>query len=249
MIPDVWFYVLAVPAVMIAGVSKGGFGSGVGIIAVPLMALRVPPPQAAAIMLPILVAMDITGFWAYRKTFHAGHLKVLLPAAAVGIGVGWATFGLLGVAEVRLLIGVIAVVFPLVHWFDLRPSGPSRAPRAWGTFWGAVSGFTSFLAHAGGPPVNVYLLPQRLEKRQYVGTTVMFFTAVNALKLVPYGQLGQFRAENLLTSAVLLPLAPLGIWLGLWMQGRVTDVAFYRICYVLLFLTGVKLLWDGVGGL
>lgn len=249
MIADVWFYALAVPAVMIAGVSKGGFGSGVGIMAVPLMALRVPPPQAAAIMLPILVAMDITGYWAYRKTFHAGHLKVLLPAAALGIGVGWATFGFLDAARVRLLIGVIAVAFPLVHWFDLRPSRPSRVPRLWGSVWGIVSGFTSFLAHAGGPPVNVYLLPLRLEKKQFVGTTVMFFTAVNALKLIPYGQLGQFHVENLLTSAVLLPLAPLGIWLGIWMQGRVADVAFYRVCYVCLFLTGLKLLWDGVSGL
>lgn len=249
MIPDIWFYALAVPAVMIAGISKGGFGSGVGIIAVPLMALRVPPPQAAAIMLPILVVMDITGFWVYRKTFHAGHLKVLLPAATVGIAVGWATFGFLDVAQVRLLIGVIAVAFPVVHWLDLRASRPSKSPTAWGGLWGAVAGYTSFLAHAGGPPVNVYLLPLKMQKRQYVGTTVMFFTAVNALKLIPYGQLGQFHAENLLTSAVLLPLAPFGIWLGLWMQGRVTDVAFYRVCYVLLFLTGIKLLWDGVTGM
>ncbi len=249
MIADVWFYVLAVPAVLIAGISKGGFGSGLVVLAVPLMSLRVPPPQAAAIMLPILVAMDLTAFWNYRRSFDRAHLKVILPASVLGIGLGWATFGLLDAAAVRLLVGALAILFPLGYWFNLKPPTLAVPPRLWGGLWGAVAGFTSFVAHAGGPPVLVYLLPQKLEKRLFVGTLVVFFMVVNALKLVPYGQLGQFHAGNLMTSGALLPLAPLGIWLGLWMQNRIPDRAFYNVCYVFLALTGVKLVWDGLAGL
>ena len=248
MIADIWFYALAVPAVLLAGVSKGGFGSGLVVLAVPLMSLAVPPPQAAAIMLPILVVMDLTAFWTYRKSFDRGHLKEILPAAAIGVGLGWATFGLLDAAAVRLLVGVLALVFPLAYWLDWKPPRVVGPPKLWGGLWGAVSGFTSFVAHAGGPPILVYLLPQQLEKRLFVGTLVVFFMIVNALKLVPYGQLGQFHVGNLLTSAVLLPLAPLGIWLGLWMQKRIPDRAFYGVCYAFLFLTGLKLCWDGVSG-
>jgi len=257
MIADIWFYALAVPAVLIAGISKGGFGSGLVVMAVPLMALVVPPPQAAAVMLPILVAMDLTAFWTYRKSFDRGHLKVVLPASVIGIAIGWATFGFLNAAAVRLLVGVLAVTFPLGYWLKLKPPAIPAIPAGsarlwgglWGGLWGAISGFTSFVAHAGGPPVLVYLLPQKLEKRLFVGTLVVFFMVVNGLKLIPYGQLGQFHAGNLLTSAVLLPLAPLGIWLGLWMQNRIPDRAFYGVCYVLLFSTGVKLCWDGVAGM
>ncbi|MBI2586940.1 MAG: sulfite exporter TauE/SafE family protein [Rhodospirillales bacterium] len=249
MIADLWFYALAVPAVLLAGVSKGGFGSGLVVLAVPLMSLVVPPPQAAAIMLPILVVMDLTAFWTYRKSFDRGHLKAILPAAAIGVGLGWATFGLLDASAVRLLVGVLALVFPLAYWLDWKPPRVVGPPKLWGGLWGAVSGFTSFVAHAGGPPILVYLLPQQLEKRLFVGTLIVFFMIVNALKLVPYGQLGQFHVGNLLTSAVLLPLAPLGIWLGLWMQNRIPDRAFYGVCYTFLFLTGLKLCWDGVAGM
>ncbi len=249
MIVDIWFYVLAVPAVLVAGISKGGFGSGLVVLAVPLMSLAVPPPQAAAIMLPILVVMDLTAFWTYRKSFDRAQLKVILPAAAVGVGLGWATFGLLDAAAVRLLVGVLALAFPLAYWLDWKPPRVVGPAKLWGWLWSGVSGFTSFVAHAGGPPILVYLLPQQLEKRLFVGTLIVFFMIVNALKLVPYGQLGQFHAGNLLTSAVLLPLAPLGIWLGLWMQSRIPDRAFYGVCYAFLFLTGFKLAWDGVTGL
>jgi uncharacterized membrane protein YfcA len=251
-IADFWFYALAVPSVLIAGISKGGFGSGLVVMAVPLMALVVPPPQAAAIMLPILVAMDLLAFWSYRKSFDRGHLMAVLPASVIGVAAGWATFGLLDAAAVRLLVGLIAVAFPLAYWLKMKRPGtdvPVGSGRLSGVFWGAISGYTSFVAHAGGPPVLVYLLPQKLEKRLFVGTLVVFFMVVNALKLIPYGQLGQFHAGNLITSAVLLPLAPLGIWLGLWMQKRIADRVFYGVCYLFLFLTGVKLCWDGARGL
>lgn len=249
MIADPWFYALAVPAMMIAGISKGGFGGGVVVLAVPLMSLAVPPQQAAAVMLPILMAMDLLALWVYRDSFDRGHLRILLPAAVIGVGAGWASFGLLDAAVIRLVLGVIAVSFTLDYWFQIRPRGKLKGPdKLWGGFWAAVSGFTSFMAHAGGPPLNVYLLPKGLEKRLFVGTVAVFFLVVNWMKLVPYALLGQFHAANLTTSLILLPLAPAGIWLGVWLQKRVSDRIFYGVCYALLLVTGLKLGYDGVVG-
>ena len=249
MVVDIWFYALAVPAMLIAGISKGGFGGGVVVLAVPMMSLAVPPLQAAAIMLPILMAMDVIAVWVYRRSWDKGHLAVVLPAAVIGIGLGWALFGILNVAMIRLLLGVIALAFSLDFWLGLRPRRIPQGPdKILGGFWAALAGFTSFVAHAGGPPLNVYMLGQGLEKRIFVGTLAMFFAGVNWMKIVPYALLGQFPQGNLMTSLVLLPLAPLGVWLGLWMQKRVSDRAFYGVCYALLFVTGCKLAYDGVVG-
>ena len=249
MIADLWFFALALPAILIAGISKGGFGGGVVVLAVPMMSLAVPPQQAAAVMLPILMAMDLMAIWVYRRSWDARHLKIVLPASVIGVGAGWASFGLLDVAAVRLLLGAIALAFSLDYWLGLRPRKKPAGPDVLrGGFWAALAGFTSFVAHAGGPPLNVYMLPQGLEKRVFVGTVAVFFAVVNWMKVVPYALLGQFSAANLMTSLVLLPLAPLGIWLGLWLQKRVSDRDFYRVCYGLLFVTGLKLAYDGVFG-
>lgn len=220
------------------------------MVTVPLMALAVEPQQAAAVMLPILIAMDVVAVWAYRRTWHKDLVKFLLPAAVLGIAAGWASFGLLDASLVRLMLGIIAIAFTIDYWYHRGPrSGPARIPdRLWGGMWAAVGGFTSFVAHAGGAPLNVYLLPKGMDKRLFVGTVAVLFAGINLLKLVPYALLGQFHAANLTTSLVLLPLAPLGIWLGLWMQKRVPDRAFYNVCYGLLFITGLKLGFDGVTG-
>lgn len=253
MITDVWFYAAAVPAVLIAGVSKGGFGGGLGVIAVPLMALFIPPVQAAAIMLPILILMDFLGLWAYRDGWDRSALALIVPAACIGIAVGTFTFELLDAASIRLIIGVIAIWFS-GHYFARKIWGgtqpePSSASLAKGGFWGAVAGFTSFVAHAGGPPINVYLLPLRLDKTVYQATTVVFFTAVNLVKLPPYAWLGQLSAENLTSSLILAPLAPIGLFLGVWLHKRVSDAFFYGACYLFVFFTGFKLIWDGLAAL
>ncbi len=249
MIEDPLFYLLAIPAVIVSGISKGGFGGGIGMLAVPLMALTTSPVQAAAIMLPILCAMDLLGVWAYRGRWDRRNLAILLPASLLGIGLGVVSFKYLDAAAIRLIIGSIAVSFSMRYW--LVGTGTAGTPQqpsvARGTFWGTVSGFTTFVAHAAGPPVAVYLLPQRLDKTVFVGTTVIFYIFVNYVKLVPYTWLGLFSTSNLYTSAVLLPLAPVGMGLGIWLHNRVSDAVFYRLCYVFLFFTGVKLLWDGAG--
>jgi uncharacterized membrane protein YfcA len=248
-IADPWFYAAAIPAVLLVGISKGGFGSGAGIFATPLMALTIPIPQAAAIMLPILIVMDGVGLWAYRGKFSRENLRLILAGGVLGIGLGALTFRYLSDAWIRLALGAISVGFVL-HYYGLRagarPASPSRAK---GFFWSTVAGFTSTISHAGGPPLSIYLLPLRLDKAILVGTTVIFFAVINLVKLVPYAWLDLFDPRNLSTSAALAPLAPVGIWTGYHLARRVNEVVFYRICYGLLFVVGLRLLWEGLAAL
>lgn len=247
-VSDPLFYLAAIPAVLITGIAKGGFGTGAGLLAVPLMALTVAPLQAAAVMLPILCLMDLFGLWAYRGRFDGRSLRLLLPAALAGIGIGWLTAGLMDDRVIRLIVGAVAVAFTLDHWIGRRAAADPKAPDpVKGGFWAAVSGFTSFIAHAGGPPLSVYLLPLKLDKTEFVGTAVIFFAVVNYVKLVPYTWLGQFSVANLATSLVLAPLAPLGIWLGIRLHRRTSPVWFYRLSYLMIFVVGLKLAWDGAG--
>ena len=244
------FYILAAIAVLIVGISKSGFGSGVGVLGVPLMALVIPPAQAAAIMLPLLCVMDILNVLHYRKRFDRTNLFILVPAALVGILIGAFTFQYLSDAHIRIMLGVISVLFVGNFFWGRNNTKPQTAPsRVTGTFWGAIAGFTSFGVHAGGPPVNIYLLPQKLDKTIFVGTTVVFFTIVNYVKLIPYALLGQLNGDNLLISLILAPLVPLGIWLGIKLHDRVNEKLFYNLAYFFLLIAGAKLLYDGFGAL
>lgn len=242
------FYLTGVIAVLIAGVSKGGFGGGLGIIAVPLMSLTIPPFQAAAIMLPILCVMDLAGLKAFWRRWHTRNLTIMLPGAMVGILLAVITYRWTSEDALRVLVGVIAVGFALNFYLNQRAAQQEPREAHWGrgTFWSAVSGFTSFSAHAGGPPASIYLLPQRLDKTAFVGTTVVLFTAINYVKLVPYTFMGQFQPENLMTSLVLAPAAVCGVYMGVYLHTRVPLKLFYRICYFFLLLTGLRLLQVGL---
>jgi len=241
------FYVAATFGILLTGVFKGGFGGGPGGIAVALMTMFISPADAAGIVLPILCAMDVLGLIAYRKSWSAAHLKVLVPGALTGILLGSLAFGTVPVDWVRLLIGLIAVVFTLNRWFGIaqRLGAAGRKPGPLiGYVCAATSGFTSTMAHAGGPPLLVYLLPQRLDKTVFVGTTVVFFAIVNWLKLVPFYMLGQLSPENLRLSLLFAPLAPIGIWLGLRLERWIPEKPFYQVSYAILFATGCKLIYD-----
>lgn len=254
MLPDfpIAFYPVAVLSILITGIAKGGFGLGSGGIAVPVMSIFIAPAEAAGLMLPILCAMDLFGVHAYRNTWSKRHLAVLLPGALAGIAVGGLAFGLLPTNAIRLLLGVIAVTFALNRWLrlserlaaQLAATHGAPGPMA-GTFWGGLSGFTSTLAHAGGPPFAIYMLPQQLDKTLLVGTSAVFFLIVNYAKLVPYYLLGQLNVGNLTAALLFAPLAPIGIWLGVFLHRRISESAFYNVSYALLFLVGVKLVWDG----
>jgi uncharacterized membrane protein YfcA len=211
------------------------------------MSLTMPPTQVAGIMLPVLVLMDLIGVWFYRHHFDRWNLLILLPSALIGNQLGYLTFAWFTDSLIGLMVGGIAVVFTLDAWFRRKVVAPPARRNFWkGTFWGTVSGFTSFVSHTGGPPMNMYLLPLRLEKTIYAGTTVMYFTFANAIKIPSYFVLGQLSEANLLTALVLSPLAPLGMAIGLWLHGRVNPTWFFRIIYVLVFVSGLKLVVDGV---
>ncbi|MEJ8473073.1 sulfite exporter TauE/SafE family protein [Roseibium algae] len=246
-ISDPIFYAAAIPAVLLAGLSKGGFGGSMAMLAVPLLALVISPIQAAGIMLPILVVMDMVGLLAYKGHADRRSLIILLPAAIAGIGVGWATATYVNEAFVRLLVGVISLIFVADYLLKRqRRQEPQKHNNAKGYFWGLIAGFTSFVSHTGGPPFQLYMLPLRLAPTLFAGTAVIFFSVVNAVKLVPYFLLGQFDPVNLATSAVLLPLAPIATLAGVKLVKVVNQKAFYGVVYVMMTVIGAKLAWDGV---
>jgi uncharacterized membrane protein YfcA len=247
MIFDPIFYLYAVPAVILVGLAKGGFGGSISMIGVPLMALAISPVAAAGIMLPILIVMDVVGLIAWRGTFDRRVLRLILPASVVGVALGYATATMISIDGIRLLIGGLCLVFAAQWFLKARHSTLPRAPgKLAGIFWGTVAGFTSFTTHAGGPPFQVYVMPLKLAPAVFAGTTVIFFAVTNFLKLLPYFLLGQFSTQNLLASAILLPLAPLATLAGVWLVRRTNRERFYLITYALLIPVGLKLVYDGL---
>lgn len=243
MLSDPTFLAVAIPAVILLGLAKGGF-AGVGSISTPLVALVLPPFEAAALLLPILIVQDVISVWVYRREWSASNLKAMLPGAALGIGAAWILAVQIPEAAVRLIVGGIGLSFVLNVWFGGKPA-PSTPRARSGVFWGAVSGFTSAFANAGGPPFQVHMLPQQLPKLTLVGTSVIFFAVVNWLKVVPYFALGNFTGTGFTLSLALMPLAIAANFLGIWLV-RVTPVElFYKIAYALVFLLSLALIWQG----
>lgn len=247
-IDDPWFYVTAVVAVLILGIAKGGLAGGIGLVAVPLMSLTIEPARAAAILLPILMLMDATALRPWWGKWDRRNLATTAPGAVLGTAIGFATFGLLSPDALRVMVGGIALVFALRWWLVRNPAPARDASYARGTFWATLAGFTSFSVHAGGPPLHIYLLSQRIDKATFQATTVAFFFAINWLKLGPYAWLGQLDASNLTTSLVLAPIAPIGILLGTRLHHRIDELLFFRIVYASLVVLGMKLIHDGLSG-
>ncbi len=246
LITDPYFYAVSIPAVLLLGVSKSGFGAGFGSLAVPLMALAVSVPEAAAILMPLLFLMDVLGMAAFRKDFDRALLKFLVPFGVLGIVIGAVLFKVLNAHTVAALVGAFTLLF-LAQRLVFPPHADSPPPPRWlGALLTTTSGFTSFIAHAGGPPISAYVIPLRLSPVQYTATMAFFFFVVNLSKWIPYAWLGLLDWRNMATSLVLLPLAPVGVWTGVWLARRIRPVWFYRFLYAGMLLTGIKLLWDGL---
>ena len=243
---DPVFWLAAALAVTCFGFAKGGFG-GVGMAATPILALVVPPLEAAAILLPILLMQDAISLWAFRKEWDGWNLKVLLPGAVAGIALAWALATVVSGDWVKLIVGAIAFVFVMNQWFGLaKKAAASMRPSAIsGIFWGAASGFTSTLAHAGSPPMSIHVLPQQLPKMVFLGTFTIFFAVVNAIKVVPFALLGEFTPRALAISLALMPLAIVSNVAGIWLARRVPEELFYRVAYFLMFLVSLWLIWQG----
>lgn len=247
-ISDPFFYAVAVPAVLLLGVSKSGFGAGFGSLAVPLMALAVTVPQAAAILMPVLLVMDVLGIAAFRRDYDKALLKFLLPFGLLGTLIGTLLFSVLAPHIVAGIVGVFTLLF-LAQRLLFPPKADAPPPPRWlGAILTAASGFTSFVAHAGGPPISAYVIPLRLSPVVFAATMSFFFFFINLSKWIPYAWLGLLDLRNLMTSLVLLPLAPLGVWIGVRLARRINMVLFYRLIYLGLFLTGTKLVWDALQG-
>lgn len=245
LITDPYFYAVAVPAVLLLGISKSGFGAGFGSLAVPMMALAISVPQAAAVLMPLLLLMDLLGIAAFRKDFDFPLLKFLVPFGLVGTVVGALLFRVLDAQTVAALVGAFTLLF-LAQRLLFPPRPNSAPPPKWlGALLTITSGFTSFVAHAGGPPISAYVIPLRLSPVKFTATLAFFFFVINLSKWIPYAWLGLLDWRNMATSLVLLPLAPVGVWVGVRMARTISPLWFYRILYGGMFLTGVKLLWDG----
>jgi uncharacterized membrane protein YfcA len=241
-ITDPQFYLVSAVAVILLGLSKGGF-FGLGVMALPLMSLFVPPLQAAAILLPTVLAQDALTIWTYRHDWSASNLKIMIPSMAIGIVIGSLFAASLSSVHIRLAIGIIAGVFVLRHWLSTRFNlMATHSNTVTGVVFGAIGGFTTLLANAGGPAWQMHLLPQRLDKYTYAGTLTILFAASNLMKIPAYGALGQLTFDNLAIGAVLLPAAMIANYVGLWLVRRTPTALFFRIAYVLMFLISVELI-------
>jgi uncharacterized membrane protein YfcA len=247
-ITDWQFYAAAIPAVLLLGISKSGFGAGFGSLTVPIMALAVTVPEAAAILMPILFVMDLMGLAAFRGKWDTKLLRFLIPAGLVGTLIGTLSFRMLDARLVAGIVGVFTLLF-LAQRLLFPPRAGGTPPPKWvGAVLTTASGFTSFVAHAGGPPLNAYVLPLRLPPVVYAATMAVFFFVLNMSKWIPYGWLGLLDLRNMVTSLALVPFAPIGVLVGVRLAHRIQPQLFYRLVYTGMFLTGTKLVWDGFLG-
>jgi uncharacterized protein len=238
-----WFLVAALAALLV-GLSKGGL-SMAGALGTPVLATVMSPVKAAALLLPIFVVSDWFGLYAYRREFDRRNLMILIPAGIAGIGIGWLSAAVVSERMVGLLIGVIGVAFCVNAWrLRHRPPPPRPATVSRGVFWGTIAGFTSFVSHSGGPPYQVYVLPQKLPKTVFAGTTTITFAAINFVKLLPYWQLGQLDMANLRTSLLLMPVAVAGTFAGVRLVRVIPERTYFVLIHVALFGLSVKLVAD-----
>ena len=235
---SVLFWLLAILGILLTGISKSGFAGGAGVVAVPVLALVMPIPQAAALMLPLLIVMDIKAIQLYRHHINMGVLISIVPAALLGILIGSLLLAYTTGSFLQITLGVISILF--ASWQSLTPLFGRM--RGAGVLWGTISGITSTLIHAGGPPINIYLIAKALPKLTWLATSAIFFGVMNMVKVIPYSLTGQWSIEILWLSLILIPAAYLGIWLGHKIQHRFNEQHFMNICRILLFISGVLLL-------
>ncbi|WP_299028387.1 sulfite exporter TauE/SafE family protein [uncultured Sulfitobacter sp.] len=249
LILDLWFFAIAGPAVLFAGVSKGGFGSGAAFASASVLALVVDPGLALGVMLPLLMLIDVASLRPYWGRWHLREALLIIAGGLPGVALGAALYRVASPDLLRLLIGLVSVGF-VVWQISLRRGwlriGAHKMPDGAGLVAGLAVGFTSFVSHAGGPPAAVFLLSRGLGKTGYQATSVLIFWAINIAKFIPYAFLGMFTLETAQANLLLAPFALAGAWLGVRAHNLVPERAFFALTYVLLTVTGFKLIWDGL---
>ena len=248
MLSDPSFIAVSVLAVLLVGVSKSGFGGAMGSLSVPLMSLWIATPQAAAILLPIMLVLDVTGLRVFRGQSDKANLRIIIPGGLIGILLGSLIFHLVDARWIKGVIGIEALLFGVdrLRKVSAGPDATCAPSVVKGLFWSSISGFTSFISHAGGPPILQYLLPQGMDRVRMVATTTIYFSVVNFAKLVPYGLLGLLDPSNITTSLLLLPAAPVGYWIGLKLLKHLPAAPFNLAIAIAMLLTGVKLVADAL---
>lgn len=243
------FWLAATVAALCIGFSKGGLPV-IGIMSVPILSLLISPVTAAGVLLPVYVLSDMFGVWAYRGAFDRRVLAIMIPAMTVGVGIGWATAHVVPEAVVTILVGLIGAAFAGNTLLRKQVTGVPRPARiAPGAFWGTIAGFTSFVSHTGGPPYQVYVLPLRLPKVVFAGTTTITFACVNAVKLVPYWALGQLSPDNLHVAAILTIPAVLAVFAGVRLVKILPEALFFKIVFLALLAISLRLIWQGATAL
>lgn len=246
------FYPMMALAVIILGLSKGGF-AGVGMISTPLLALVVGPIEAAGLIFPILIVQDCVALWAYKHQWNTAIIRTMIPGAALGIALAYQVASTVSSAIVQVMLGVISLLFSLqrlIFHFQADDLGSGAAAnKTLGVVSGFASGFTSTIAHAGPPPFQFYVLPQRLKRDEYIGTSIIFFAAVNFMKIPAFMALGQVNSHHLATAGVFIPLAILSSWAGVRLVKRFDPEQFNLIIVVLLALISLALIYEGLAGL
>lgn len=245
-ITDPFFYAVAIPAVLLLGLSKSGFGAGFGALAVPLMALAVPVPQAAAILMPLLLVMDLQGIAVFRNDKNTSFLKLTIPFGLLGTLLGFLLFKVLSAKVVAMLVGILTLLFLAQKLMFAPKANGIAANKPLGAFLATISGFTSFVAHAGGPPIQAYAIPLRMPPLMFTATMSYQFFVINLSKWIPYAFLGLLDWKNAMTSLLLLPLAPIGVTIGVKIAKIIQPNLFYKLVYIGMFLTGIKLIYDGL---
>ena len=241
---DMMFWVLFGISAFLTGASKGGLPM-VGLLSVPVMAVKVSPVVAAGLLLPIYIVSDMYGLWMYSKSFDSRNIKIIVSSSLIGLGIGWATASVTDGNLVKLMVGIIGLSYCLDALLKVRrvvPAKPADLPR--GIFWGILTGFTSFVSHSGGTPYQMYVLPQKLDKMVYAGTATITFAIINLLKLPPYWMLNQISVGSLKVCAIIAPVSILGAWCGYHLTRIIPHRIFFRLVEIALFLLSIKLIYD-----
>ena len=242
---DPTFLAFASFGVFVFGISKGGVPGPIAMLAVPVMSFAMSPLQAAGILLPLLIIMDFSAIYLYWKKWLNNIVKIIIPASIIGILFGTFTFQYTNENQIRIVVGAISIIFVLVSFIQ-RNNLLLKPTNLKGYFWSSIAGYTSFLIHAGNPPINFYMLPLKLDKVSFIGTMTLAFLAINVVKLIPYYYVGLLAPSNLIVSLMLLPLAFVSVLFGYFLQKKIPEKLFFNIVYVLLFLSGCKLIYDGI---
>jgi uncharacterized protein len=238
------FLVITAVVAFLIGLAKGGFGGTLGTLATPMMALILPADQVLGILLPILMFADIFAVTMHWRRWDFRLVWLLIPGSLVGVTVGTLFITNAPTHTLRVVLGVIVLFFTVYKLFENRifASLPYR-PRNWhGLLAGTVAGFSSALAHTGGPPVSVYLLLQDILPPVFIATSAVFFFLLNWIKVPYYLYADLFDLRALGQIVWLMPLVPLGVWVGKRFGDRVSKQTFDRIIVFLLAIAALLLI-------